>query len=160
VRLGDGSYVAERHPDRRVRHTLTLRLRRALGEHVVLALDERLYLDDWGLFGTTTNAVLTFSLSDAVELELRNRLHFQTAASFWSERYAQETRYVSNDRELATTLDDYVGPGLVITIEDVAPFEHLRFDLRADLFYYRYLGYASLDGRIGTIAALGAEGAF
>lgn len=159
VRLGDGSYVAERHPDERVRHTLTLRLRRALGDDVVLAIDERLYLDGWGLFGTTTNAVLTFQLSDAVELELRNRLHFQTAASFWTESYAQETRYLSNDRELATTLDDYVGPGVVVTVDDAAPFAHLRFDLRADLFYYRYFDYASLEGRIGTLVTLGVEGA-
>jgi hypothetical protein len=160
VRIGDGSFSRERHPDERTRHTFVFRIRRMLGDDVALAIDERVYADDWSLLATSTNATLTFSISEALDLEVRNRFHFQSAASFWQESYAQETRFVSNDRELATSLDDYAGGAAVVTLEDVGPFAALRFDLRADVFYYHYFDYAYLAGRVGTLVSLGAEGSF
>lgn len=158
VRLGDGTAVLERHPTERLRHSLTLRFRRWLAEGASLGIDQRLYADDWGVLGTTTNVALVLALSDSVELELRNRFHYQRAASFWEERYDQQRRFSSADRELSTFFDDYAGPAIVWTAHDAGPFEELRADVRADVFYYRFIDYAYLDGRIGTLASIGLGG--
>ena len=160
MRVGDGTAVLERHPTERLRHAVTGRLRHSLSTSVAVGVDERLYADDWGMIATTTNVVLALALSDTVDLELRNRFHFQRAVSFWEERYDQQRRFVSADRELSTFLDDYVGPALIWSARDAGPFERLRADLRADVFYYRFLDYAFLEGRVGTLASIGLEGAW
>jgi len=158
VRAGGTTFVAERHPETRWRHALTGRIRHALGDSVTLAVDERLYADDWGVLATTTDARLSFALSDAVEIEIHNRFHMQKAASFWEESYDRQRRHMSVDRELSTFLDDYAGPAVLWTGRDAGPFDRLRLDLRADLFYYRFFDYAYLEGRVGTLVSVGAEG--
>ena len=160
VRIGDGTSVLERHPDERLRHALTGRLRHSLSPTLAVGLDQRFYADDWGVLGTTTNVTLSAAVSDAVDLELRNRFHYQSAASFWEERYDRQRQYMSADRELSTFFDDFVGPAIVVTAEDAGPFDRLRADVRADLFYYRFLDYAYLEGRIGTLVSAGLEGAW
>lgn len=159
VPAGDGTFVLERHPTERLRHAITGRVRHALGAAVSIGVDQRVYFDDWGMLATTTNASIAFGLSEAFELELRNRFHYQTAASFWQEGYDQQRRYMSADRELSTFLDDFAGAAVVWTAEEIGPFDRLRVDARADVFYYRYFDYAYLAGRIGTLASIGVEGA-
>ena len=159
VAVGQAAYMLERHPRSRSRHAVAGRLRRALGRDVTLRADERLYLDDWALFATTTELVLAFRVDDAVELELRDRFHFQSAASFYQERYDAPRRYVSVDRELSTMIDNFVGGALVVTSDGPAPFRWLRVDVRADLFYYHFFDYARLDGRIGLLTSIGLEAA-
>jgi hypothetical protein len=160
VRVGDGTAVLERHPTERLRHALTARVRHSLSPSIAFGVDERLYADDWGMIATTTNVVLALSLSETLDLELRNRFHFQRAVSFWQERYDQQRRFVSVDRELSTFLDDYAGPALIWSVRDAGPFDRLRADVRADVFYYRFLDYAYLDGRVGTLVSIGVEGAW
>lgn len=160
VAVGQGAYLPERHPRSRSRHALAGRLRRALGDDVVLRVGERLYLDDWGLFATTTDLALAFRAGDVVEIEVRDRFHFQSAASFYQERYDAPRTFVSVDRELSTMLDNYVGAALILTSDGPAPFRWFRFDLRADLFYYHFFDYTRLAGRIGALTSLGLEAAF
>ena len=160
VRIGDGTAVLERHPSERLRHAITGRLRHSLSETVAVAVDQRFYGDDWGVLATTTSLALAITLSDAVDVELRNRFHYQAAASFWEERYDEQRRYMSADRELSTFFDDYLGPAVIVTTDDAGPFDRVRADLRADLFYYRFLDYAYLEGRIGALVSIGVEGAW
>lgn len=160
VRLTDGSTYPETHPSERHRHALVFRYRRALSETVALALDERVYVDSWGIFGTTTIAGVTIELTQGVELELRDRFHFQTGASFYEPAYAMRKQYLSIDRELTMSIDNHAGPAFVFTIEEAGPFEELVIDVAATGFFYRYFEFDALPWRFGLTATLGFGGTF
>jgi hypothetical protein len=160
VRLTDGSTYPETHPSERHRHALVFRYRRALSETVALALDERVYLDSWGIFGTTTIAGVTIELAERVELELRDRFHFQTGASFYEPSYSMRKQYLSIDRELTPSIDNHVGPAFVFTFEEAGPFEELVVDASASFFFYRYFEFEPLPWRFGFTATLGFGGTF
>lgn len=158
VPQGDGTALPETHPDRRVRHALVARVRRALGDRTSLGVDERLYADDWGLFASTTTVSLTFQMGEHLDVALENRLHAQTGVSFWGAPEGGRRRWVTADRELGPLVDDFVGPALTWERHDLGPFDRLRIDGRAQAFLYRFLDNDRIDGRIGTLVSLGLEG--
>lgn len=157
VRIAGGTTVPETHPSRRFRHALVLRAKRALTERIAAGLDERLYVDSWGIEASTTNLALTFELWRDFDLELRNRLHVQSGASFYRASYDQWLTFMTADRELGPLVDDFVGPALVVSSGRFGPFESLRFDLRADAFYYRFFDSERIESRSGTMIAAGLE---
>jgi len=158
VRTRLSGAVPERHPEERYRNALVGQLRHALTETWTAALDQRFYLDSWQMFGTTTRASFTWEASELLELEIHDRLHYQTSASFFRESYQIAQRYMSIDRELSTTLNNFIGGGALLNFGKVGPFEMLTADARADLFIYHFFNYPYLDGRVGTLVSLGLEG--
>jgi len=160
VLVGDGTVVPERHPRERLRHAVVGQYRLALSPDVSFGIDERVYYDSWQVFGTTTVITVGFELSRAVDLELENRFHYQRAASFYQDRYDGPRTYVTQDRELATFVDDYFGPTLVVTERDVGPLSRLRFDLSFQGFAYRFFDFSELPTRLGFVAGAGVGGTF
>lgn len=157
VQLADGSVVPELHPDLRVRHAVVVRLRRALGEHTAVGLDERLYADDWGIVSSTTTATLSLEVGEDLDLALENRMHVQSGASFWETGPQSRRRYVTSDRELSPLFDDFFGPTLSFARPDVGPFARVRLDARVQGFYYRFLDPERIESRLGTLVSLGLE---
>lgn len=157
VPISGSFYSIERHPRERLRHSIVGRIRHSLSDAVALGIDERFYIDDWGVIGTTTVLQLSMQLSTVVDLVLRERVHFQDGASFFREDYGAVQRYISNDRELSRFVDSYTGFSLGFTGRDLGPFTEVRVDLRSDFFVYRFFEFPYLDRRIGFLAGLGFE---
>jgi hypothetical protein len=70
-----------------------------------LRLDERIYIDSWGLKATSTDARLLFELGPRVESGPHVRLHAQSPVSFWQRAYVLEPGFNypalrTGDREL------------------------------------------------------------
>lgn len=158
VRSDAASYVSERHPLERWRHAFTGRLRHSLADEVALGIDERVYYDNWDVFGTTTVLRLTFTVADEVDLALRDRFHFQTAAFFYEPTYTEQREFMTVDRELSMFVDNYVGPALVVRAEDVGFLSSLTFDLSADFFAYHFFDHPWITERYGVLVSLGLEG--
>lgn len=160
VRLLDGSTYPETHPDERHRHAFTFRYRHAISDAIAFAIDERAYVDSWGVYGTTTILGLSVELLHGLELELENRFHFQTSASFYEPAYSMRRQYLSIDRELSMAIDDHAGPALIFTIEEVGPLEELVIDVAAQAFFYHYFEFDPLPWRFGFTATIGVGGTF
>ena len=160
VRVGPTHVYPEMHPEQRHRHAVVAQLRYALSFDLSLGLDERVYVDSWGVVGTTTAVTLAFEASDTVDLWLRNRFHYQAAAWFYEDEYTEPRQYMSSDRELATFFDDYFGPAIAATLPAVGPFDDLRLDLSVEGFAYRFTDFSELPWRLGFVAAAGIGGTF
>ena len=160
VRVGPTQVYPETHPTRRHRHALVAQLRYALSADVSFGIDERVYVDSWGVVGTTTAVTLGFEVSDTVDLWLKNRFHYQAAAWFYRDSYAEPLQYMSSDRELATFFDDYLGPAIAVTFPHAGPFHELRLDLSLEGFAYRFVDFSELPWRFGLVAGAGVSGRF
>jgi hypothetical protein len=158
VAVADGTALPETHPTGRARASVTVRVRRSLSPEAAAAIDERLYRDDWGISASSTTARLILTLTPRLDLELRNRLHVQSSASFWQRRYERRRRFMSGDRELSALIDDFAGPAIVYEARGVGPFERLRLDAGAEAFVYRFLDTDRIDGRLGVQVTAGVEG--
>lgn len=144
-----GLVFPEAHPDARLRHAVTLRGLRALGD-VALDTRYRLYLDDWGIVSHTATAAVTFAPAKAWDVRLRARGYYQSGAEFWRERYAAPMRFMSADRELSTFWDAGAGAKVVWRRGNWS------VDGKVELTTYRFLDYARFDRRLAVVAALGA----
>lgn len=158
ARVAGGQVYPETHPDVRHRHAAVIQYRHALSSGVAFGIDERLYIDSWSVFGTTTVLTLGFELTEIFDLELRNRFHFQSAASFYEDEYATRQQYMTHDRELSTFLDNYFGPSLVLQTGPTGPFENLTFDISAQGFVYHFFNFSELPNRYGFVANIGIGG--
>ena len=152
VLLSDGSMAfPEAHPDRRMRHGLTIRGLRSLSSQTSLELAYRIYGDDWGIVSHTVTAALVRELGPAWDLRLRARGYRQGAADFYRETYDRPMTYLSGDRELGTFWD--AGGGVKLGWHAGG----LAIDLKVEGIYYRFLDYAYLQGRAALVSDVGAS---
>lgn len=84
--------VLEQLPLQRDRFALTGRLANRFTEATV-RVDERLYVDSWGMKASTTDARLVFDLSRRVEIGPHLRVHAQTSVNFWQRAYVMNPGY-------------------------------------------------------------------
>jgi hypothetical protein len=127
-----------------------------------LRLDERIYVDSWGMKATTTDARYLFDLSRRVELGPHARLHAQTSVDFWQRAYTFGPGFDypalrTGDRELGPLFNATGGGTLRLGIGGASDPTSwvLRFDLNAtstqyldDLYVTRrlsFLGGATLE---------------
>ena len=102
--LAGPSCPPERTPNKRLRHALVLRGKRALSESVSAGLGYRLYFDDWSIRSHTLDAELAFVPDDQSTLTLRYRFYTQGGAEFYRAHYRStdtDLRYLTSDRELS-----------------------------------------------------------
>jgi len=150
----DGSTQAERHPERRARHAVTLRLVRAIGAHAGWDTSYRVYTDTWGLRSHTLSTALRWQLGDAWDLDLSLRGYLQGDARFYRETYAVSARYMSADRELSRFWD--VGRGGRLAWSAGA----WRVSASVEGVYYRFINFARLPGRAALVTNAGATWSF
>ena len=93
-------WVAERHPDSRTRHGLTLEGRQAVGRSLFLRATYRGYLDTWAIRSNTGELGATLDVGHGLEIELANRLYWQSRASFYRSMYTVDRAYITRDRRL------------------------------------------------------------
>jgi hypothetical protein len=137
--------VPERNPEKRIRHALVARARRAFGDSISLGLGYRFYLDDWSLHSHTIEADLAWLPAAHSQLALRYRFYVQSAADFYKPHYApaDDLEFVTIDRELSALSIHRIG----------ADFEHgfelgndsvLRASLGAGVNLYHYDDFPGL----------------
>jgi len=102
VTTASGLASPELHPGDRTRHGVTLRALRAIGEAASVDVQYRAYADGWGVLSHTGTVAWTRELGEAVDVRIRARGYYQSAADFYRETYAMPMRYMSADRELNT----------------------------------------------------------
>ena len=150
VTTAGGASVLEAHPDLRSRHALTASLLRSLTDRLALESSYRFYGDDWGVLSHTATAALRIKLGEQWDARLRARAYYQSAASFWRERYDDVRETMSVDRELSTFWD--AGGGLKVGWHG----ERWSLDAKVEATYYGFLDFARLASRVAIVTDLGA----
>lgn len=156
--MRSAQWVAERVPDTRLRHALTARLRRAVGARWVVALDYRLYTDDWGVRGHTEKLEVAVDLPQRLALRLQQRASLQGAADFYRERYTQQDAYMTRDRRLSDNLSGQLGAALTWTAGRIPGLGSIDLRVAADGLLWRYDEFdaPALSGRsTARLAPLG-----
>jgi hypothetical protein len=110
----------EQLPLERERGAITARLAWRLTDSTI-RLEERLYIDTWGLRSTTTDARWLFDVSDRVTLWPHLRFHLQNSVDFWQRAYsAQNVHDIpalrTGDRELGALSNLGLGGGLRLAL--------------------------------------------
>lgn len=150
VTTADGAFsFPESHPDRRMRHGLTIGGVRALGERTGWTTTYRLYRDDWGVQSHTVTSAMAYEATDRLDLRARGRVYYQGAADFYREEYASPARYMSADRELGRFAD---GAASLRAEWRAGPFV---IDAGCEGIYYRFFDFARLAGRLALVATAG-----
>ena len=151
VTTADGAFsFPESHPERRVRHGLTVGAVRAIGERIGWTNTYRLYRDDWGVQSHTLSSALSFEASERWDLRARGRIYYQGAADFYREAYEAPARHMSADRELGRFADGAAGVRLAW---HGGP---LVVDAGCEGIYYRFFDFARLAGRMAVVATVRA----
>jgi hypothetical protein len=151
VTTAGGMSALEAHPEARTRQAATLRVVRALGRRSAVESSYRFYADDWGVRSHTVTSSLRVDAGEQWDVRLRGRYYRQGAADFWQAEYAEPMRYMSADRELATSWN--LGGGLKMSWRSAA--ERVSVDAKVEGIYYRFVDYARLDGRVALVTSAG-----
>jgi hypothetical protein len=159
-----------RNPERAIESLPTDRQRFAVSGRVAhrfdtstLRIDERIYLDSWLLFASTTDARFIFDVDPRVRLWPHLRFHGQKAVTFWSLAYPSELTddghlllptYRTGDRELGPLITAQAGAGVRFALGEE---KNWGIELVSDGIYTRYLNHLYLLERWGYYGALKAE---
>ncbi len=134
--------VAERHPERRIRHAVEPVAIWSFDEAWFLHGRYRFYADDWGVRSHTVGAELWRTwLDDRLRGRLRLRGYGQQGARFYRARYDALGTYRSGDYRLSTM--GSVAAGARVDIRP-SPFgeRRLRVSAAYDVTHYRFVDYA------------------
>jgi Protein of unknown function (DUF3570) len=149
--------VPETHPNRRVRQSITGRLKEAITDRWFAEQSLQHYFDSWGLNAGTLLLQSYYRLSDPFTVRFRYRFYLQDGASFYREYYETLQEFVSRDRTLATLQTHLVGPQLSLQVEGFWVFSEAIFDLKAEYFFINYEDFALLDHRQGVLIGVGMD---
>ena len=96
----DGVKMVGVHPDERMRHALTARLRQALPADTYFEADFRRYFDDWDVNANTWSVGLSKEFSPRFTLSGIFRRHGQAGAYFYQPFYTGSPQYYTADFRL------------------------------------------------------------
>jgi hypothetical protein len=126
-----------------------------------LRLEERLYVDSWGLMATSTDGRYLIDVR-RVELGPHLRVHAQTAVDFWQRAYALGPGFTypslrTGDRELGPLFNVTAGGSLRIGIGPPAHPRAWTLGLDLDATSTHYLDDLYITERIAGLGALSLE---
>jgi tetratricopeptide (TPR) repeat protein len=130
-----------------------------------LRAEERLYVDNWGLKASTTDAQYLVDLNDRLRLWPQLRFNVQSAASFWQLAYAapvdkkDPTVFAvpalrTGDRELGPLWGITLGGGARLAFGEKKAW---AVSVLGDLVYTRFLDHLFLLDRLGFFGATTLE---
>jgi len=150
-------------PTSRNRFALTARLAHRT-KRATLRLEERLYLDSWGLPASTTDARYMLDINRFLTVWPRARLHAQGGADFWQRAYTarnDDSEPISiplvrtGDRELSPLWTLTTGAGLSVKLND-----HFSATLEIDGVFTHYLDALYIEHRAALFTALSVQASF
>jgi hypothetical protein len=118
-----GSYVPERHPERRERRDTFLRLNQYLSNRSSIKFSYRLYNDDWGITSHELGSSLNQYITHGVAATYEYRYYTQTRADFFRPEYASVNGiggYLSGDYRLNDLASHLFGASLRLDMRDLA----------------------------------------
>ena len=109
----NGELLLGNNPDRRTRHTFTLRLRQALPAQTYLEADYRHYFDDWSIHSNSVGVGLSRQFTPEFLLHFGYRRYDQTGAFFYAPEYFGFPEFFTSDFRLEPfTSNLYTGRGV------------------------------------------------
>ena len=141
----------ERHPQSRVQHALSARIKQSISPDATAGADYRFYTDDWGVDSHTAQLDLYRYLSNkSWLLRLRYRYYTQSRAKFYRDSYDSEAPFVSNDDRLQAFDTRLLGFELSLSdgrMPALLPlFDHMGWSLGYDY----YTGGSSSVGQLSS----------
>jgi hypothetical protein len=130
-------------------------------EKVTIRGDERLYVDSWGQFASTTDGRFYFDLNDDLRLGAHLRFNAQGPVSFWKRAYVAELlptgtwnvpQFRTSDRELGPLVGVTAGVNMRWAFARV-----LALQLQAEGLYNQYLDHIYVFNRMGLFTAATLE---
>jgi hypothetical protein len=134
-------------------------------EQSTLRLEERLYVDTWGLKASTVDAHYQIDLSDRTRLGGHLRFHAQTGVSFWRLAYAARTTSAGLEVPALRAGGSELGPlytpteGLDLRIE-LSRRGHLALSFAGDLAETRFLEHLYTTQRLSFLGATTLDAEF
>jgi hypothetical protein len=125
-------------------------------ETATLRGDERLYIDDWGMKATTTDARFLYDVSDNLRVGPHVRFHFQSPVDFWQRAYTATLgptgwtipKYRTGDKENGPLWALTAGLGARYKLSDL-----FSASVQVDAIYTQYLDHLYLFDRIGVFSS-------
>ncbi len=151
----------EQLPDTRQRYALTMRWAHRLARSTV-RLDERAYVDSWGLKATTTDGRWYFDWGRRVEIGPHVRFYGQTPVDFWERTYTLDPNFRyptlrTGNRELGPLVDLTGGASLRIDVGSAVSAWKWTLGADFDLGTTRYLDDLYLSERLSGVGSLSLE---
>lgn len=160
-RVRSQTRALEQLPTDRQRYALSGRVAHRF-EASTLRVDERLYMDSWGIMGSTTDSLWLFDV-EQFRFWPHVRFHAQGGADFWQVAYPVIENvsgelilpnFRTGDRELGPMLGLSFGGGARMAAGEA---KNWGFTLSGDAVYNRYLNHLYIIERWGGYGALGVE---
>ena len=161
VRTSDGAFrTSELHPDRRVRHAVGLRIRQYLFRDAAIEGTYRFYGDEWGVFSNTIGAAFLWHPWPRLELDVHDRIYWQTDASFYEPSYARPEEIMTGDKELSRFWDNMIGVRAGVLLGSFGPVDRLRFDAKFDWLRFEYSNFPRRPRLNAYVSQFGVLGEF
>jgi hypothetical protein len=122
--------------------------------------EERLYIDNWGLKASTTDAQYLFDVTDRVRLWPQVRANVQSAVSFWQLAYSDKNGIPAlrtGDRELGPLVGLTFGAGARFALGEK---KNWALGFTANVNYTRFLDHLYLLDRLAYFGATTLEVGF
>lgn len=160
-RVRNGERVLEQLPTDRQRYAVYGRVAHRL-DASTFRIDERLYIDTWGVKASTTDSMWLFDVDPRVRLWPHLRAHIQSGADFWQLAYASRRTSAglelpnvrTGDRELGPLLSVSGGAGVRFALGEQ---KNWGLGVTSDAVYTRYLNHLFILERWGVFGAVVAE---
>jgi hypothetical protein len=151
-------------PGSRSRLALGGRLNHRAGGSTI-RVEERLYMDTWGIFGTTTDARWLHDATDRLRVWPHARLHFQTEAKFYQLAYEgiegpngiETFRYRTGDRELSRMVSLTLGGGARYELSPAKATTKYAVLASGEVMLSHYFMSLYITGRTALYGTLGFE---
>ena len=155
----------EQLPLERYRWATSARFARRVGEST-LRLEERLYVDSWGLEATTSDLRWLVDLGTRVRVWPHARFHLQSAATFQKLAYVADVDARGNlalplhrtgDRELGALVSATLGGGLRVALTGPEDKLQLGVSLSGDTMLTRFFDALYVRDRAAVYGAVGFD---
>ncbi|MBS2019381.1 MAG: DUF3570 domain-containing protein [Deltaproteobacteria bacterium] len=159
----------EQLPLDRQRYSATARYISRIRANATLRLEERLYMDSWGIKASTTDARYLVDMSPRVRVWPHFHFHIQNGASFYNRVYGVTPRtadvvtipaFRTTDRELSPNFGVTLGGGGRIVLTDPNSKSQIALFGTADALYNQYFNALYITNRIAFYGTLGVEADF
>ena len=156
----------EQLPTERDRYAFGARFNKRMNPTSTLRLDQRFYIDTWGLKATSSDMRYMVDLSRHLRVWPHARIHAQTSTNFFQLAYAATVdsnggvavpTYRTGDRELAALITGTGGGGLRIALGE--PEGEIKYGITVvgDVMYTRYLKALYVTTRTGVYGSVGFD---
>jgi hypothetical protein len=129
-----------------------------------IRVEERLYVDSWGLKASTTESQFLIDVNERLRVWPAFRFHVQSGASFWQHAYAAASSVKDGTFTLPVlrTGDRELGPLYGLTLGGGARYafgekKSWAISVNADVVYTRFLDHLFLLDRLGLFGATTLE---